>query len=110
WPLRAGFGHRSRHRQRHRPAHGVDGRVARAHCTGHGRIPGRSHAGASFIIVMEMVDGHAMVLTLMTADLGASLIARWLARPPYGALATAQRSRLGRSEHAAFAPPSETLN
>jgi H+/Cl- antiporter ClcA len=48
----------------------------------------------SFIIVMEMVDGHAMVLSLMTAALGASLIARWLAHPLYGALAAAQRLRL----------------
>jgi H+/Cl- antiporter ClcA len=48
----------------------------------------------AFIIVMEMVDGHAMVLTLMAASLGASLIARWLARPLYGALAAAQLARL----------------
>jgi H+/Cl- antiporter ClcA len=48
----------------------------------------------SFIIVMEMVNGHAMVLTLMTAALGASLIARWLAHPLYGALAAAQLARL----------------
>jgi H+/Cl- antiporter ClcA len=48
----------------------------------------------SFIIVMEMVDGHAMVLSLMTAALGASLIARWLAHPVYGALAASQLARL----------------
>jgi len=48
----------------------------------------------SFIIVMEMVDGHAMVLSLMTAALGASLIARWLALPLYGALAAAQLMRM----------------
>ncbi|HEX7637739.1 MAG TPA: chloride channel protein, partial [Burkholderiaceae bacterium] len=40
----------------------------------------------SFIIVMEMVDGHAMVLSLMAAALGASLISRWISRPLYGAL------------------------
>jgi H+/Cl- antiporter ClcA len=53
----------------------------------------------AFIIVMEMVDGHSMVLTLMAGALGASLIARWLARPLYGALAQAQLARLlaGRS-------------
>jgi H+/Cl- antiporter ClcA len=51
----------------------------------------------SFIIVMEMVDGHAMVLSLMTAALGASLVARWLAHPLYGALASAQRLRLASS-------------
>jgi len=37
-----------------------------------------------------MVDGHAMVLSLMAAALGASLIARWLAHPLYSALASAQ--------------------
>jgi len=49
----------------------------------------------AFIIVMEMVDGHAMVLSLMAAALGSSLLARWLARPLYGALATAQLAKLG---------------
>jgi H+/Cl- antiporter ClcA len=48
----------------------------------------------SFIIVMEMVDGHAMVLSLMAAALGASLVARWLAHPLYGALAASQLARL----------------
>jgi H+/Cl- antiporter ClcA len=48
----------------------------------------------AFIIVMEMVDGHAMVLSLMAAALGASLIARWLSRPLYPALAAAQLARL----------------
>ena len=43
----------------------------------------------SFIIVMEMVGGHAMVLSLMAAALGASLVSRWLARPLYTALAQA---------------------
>lgn len=44
----------------------------------------------AFIIVMEMVDGHSMVLTLMAAALLSSLIARWIARPIYPALAAAQ--------------------
>jgi H+/Cl- antiporter ClcA len=48
----------------------------------------------AFIIVMEMVDGHAMVLSLMAGSLGASLLARWLARPLYGALAAAQLAKL----------------
>jgi H+/Cl- antiporter ClcA len=48
----------------------------------------------AFIIVMEMVDGHAMVLSLMAGSLGASLVARWIARPLYGALAAAQLARL----------------
>jgi len=43
----------------------------------------------SFIIVMEMVDGHAMVLSLMAAALLASLVSRWIARPLYAALAAA---------------------
>jgi H+/Cl- antiporter ClcA len=54
----------------------------------------------SFIIVMEMVDGHAMVLSLMTAALGASLVARWLAHPLYGALAGAQLVAWRRLRHA----------
>ena len=41
----------------------------------------------AFIIVMEMVDGHAMVLSLMAAAMLASLVSRMLARPLYGALA-----------------------
>ena len=43
----------------------------------------------SFIIVMEMVGGHAMVLSLMAAALGASLVSRWIARPIYATLAHA---------------------
>ncbi len=41
----------------------------------------------SFIIVMEMVDGGAMVLTLMTASMASSLIARLTGEPLYPALA-----------------------
>ncbi|KAF1044344.1 chloride channel protein [Xylophilus sp.] len=41
----------------------------------------------SFIIVMEMVDGHAMVLSLMAAAMLASLISRLLAQPLYETLA-----------------------
>jgi H+/Cl- antiporter ClcA len=48
----------------------------------------------AFIIVMEMVDGHSMVLSLMAGSLGASLVARWIARPLYSALAAAQFARL----------------
>jgi len=54
----------------------------------------------AFIIVMEMVDGHAMVLSLMTGALGASLVSRWLSVPLYSALAQAQLRRLD-----AVAPP-----
>lgn len=41
----------------------------------------------SFIIVMEMVDGGAMVLSLMTASMLSSLIARFTGTPLYPALA-----------------------
>ena len=53
----------------------------------------------SFIIVMEMVGGHAMVLSLMAAALGASLVSRWIARPLYAALAQAivTRARAARA-------------
>jgi H+/Cl- antiporter ClcA len=41
----------------------------------------------SFIIVMEMVDGHAMVLSLMAAAMLASLVSRMISRPLYDTLA-----------------------
>lgn len=41
----------------------------------------------AFIIVMEMVDGGAMVLSLMTAAMLSSLIARLIAKPLYASLA-----------------------
>ena len=41
----------------------------------------------AFIIVMEMVDGHAMVLSLMASAMLASLISRMISRPLYEALA-----------------------
>ena len=40
----------------------------------------------SFIIVMEMVDGHAMVLSLMACALIAGLVSRLISRPLYGLL------------------------
>ncbi len=39
------------------------------------------------IIVMEMVDGHSLVLSLMACAMGASLISRMISRPLYEALA-----------------------
>ena len=48
----------------------------------------------SFIIVMEMIDGHAMVLSLMACALIASLLSRLLGPPLYGTLAQAQLVRL----------------
>ncbi|MFT4191038.1 MAG: chloride channel protein [Comamonas sp.] len=41
----------------------------------------------SFIIVMEMVDGHAMVLSLMAAAMLASLVSRTISPPLYAVLA-----------------------
>jgi len=41
----------------------------------------------AFIIVMEMVDGHSMVLSLMACALGASLVSRMISHPLYEALA-----------------------
>ena len=48
----------------------------------------------SFIIVMEMVDGHAMVLSLMACALIASGISRILSQPLYPSLAQVQLKRL----------------
>jgi H+/Cl- antiporter ClcA len=48
----------------------------------------------SFIIVMEMVDGHGLVLSLMACALIASAISRTLSPPLYGALSLMQLQRL----------------
>jgi H+/Cl- antiporter ClcA len=48
----------------------------------------------SFIIVMEMVNGHAMVLTLMMCALVANGVSRLLSRPLYGVLAQFQLARI----------------
>jgi H+/Cl- antiporter ClcA len=48
----------------------------------------------SFIIVMEMVDGHTMVLSLMACALVASGVSRLLSPPLYATLAHAQLRRL----------------
>ncbi|HEX4236274.1 MAG TPA: chloride channel protein [Caldimonas sp.] len=52
----------------------------------------------AFIIVMEMVDGHAMVLSLMAAAMLSSLVSRWLSRPLYSALAQDTLRRLGHAD------------
>lgn len=57
----------------------------------------------AFIIVMEMIDGHAMVLSLMACSLIASGVSRVLTRPLYSTLAQMQLGRLA----AAPAVPSE---
>ncbi|MEL0029051.1 MAG: chloride channel protein, partial [Perlucidibaca sp.] len=43
----------------------------------------------SFIIVMEMIDGHEMVISLMAVTLLSSLVARLFSPPLYHALAQA---------------------
>ena len=48
----------------------------------------------SFIIVMEMVDGHALVLSLMTSAMLASGISRLISAPLYSTLAELQLLRL----------------
>lgn len=48
----------------------------------------------SFIIVMEMVGGHSMVLSLMACALVASVVSRVLSNPLYASLALMQLSRL----------------
>ncbi len=48
----------------------------------------------AFIIVMEMVDGHALVLSLMTSALLASGVSRLISAPLYTALAELQLHRL----------------
>jgi len=48
----------------------------------------------AFIIVMEMVDGHALVLSLMACSLVASAVSRLISRPLYSTLAELQLRRL----------------
>jgi H+/Cl- antiporter ClcA len=48
----------------------------------------------SFIIVMEMTEGHGMVLSLMAAALLASFISRLVSEPLYPALAKLQLTRV----------------
>ncbi len=48
----------------------------------------------AFIIVMEMVDGHAMVLSLMACALVSSTISRLLSRSLYATLAQSQLQRM----------------
>lgn len=48
----------------------------------------------AFIIVMEMVDGHALVLSLMASALVASGVSRLISAPLYASLAELQLQRL----------------
>ena len=61
----------------------------------------------SFIIVMEMVDGHQMVLSLMAAAMLARLVSRLISHPLYPALAQLQLARLPPVEVAADEPPQD---
>lgn len=55
----------------------------------------------AFVIVMEMIDGHALVISLMATALIASRISRLFAPPLYDALSQRYRSAVA----AAHAPP-----
>ncbi|MDO9281274.1 MAG: chloride channel protein [Methylotenera sp.] len=48
----------------------------------------------SFIIVMEMIDGHEMVTSLMAVAMIASIISKIFSKPLYATLAEAQMSRI----------------
>ncbi|BCO25484.1 H(+)/Cl(-) exchange transporter ClcA [Rhodoferax lithotrophicus] len=54
----------------------------------------------AFIIVMEMVDGHALVLSLMATTMVASGVSRLLSVPLYGAQAQIQLQRLPKADQA----------
>jgi H+/Cl- antiporter ClcA len=59
----------------------------------------------SFIIVMEMIAGHSMVLSLMTCALVSSLVSRLISAPLYPALTQLQLQRLPPQEPPS--PPAE---
>lgn len=58
----------------------------------------------AFIIVMEMIDGHAMVLSLMATAMIASLVSRMISQPLYQTLA----EHMVRGVCPAPPPPDET--
>ena len=62
----------------------------------------------AFIIVMEMVDGHALVLSLMATAMVASGVSRLICVPLYSALAQLQLRRLPPRPPAAHADPTGT--
>jgi H+/Cl- antiporter ClcA len=61
----------------------------------------------AFIIVMEMIDGHAMVLSLMACALLASLLSRLISPPLYASLAQHQLARVKTGGEARTAPAEE---
>ena len=48
----------------------------------------------SFIIVMEMIDGHEMVISLMAVALIAAIVSKLFSPPLYLTLADAQMSQI----------------
>ncbi|MEY4764421.1 MAG: hypothetical protein RI907_1094 [Pseudomonadota bacterium] len=60
----------------------------------------------AFIIVMEMVTGHEMVLSLMACAMGANMVSRLVSPSLYGSLALMQLSRLPASTPHEAAPSS----
>jgi H+/Cl- antiporter ClcA len=50
----------------------------------------------SFIIVMEMIDGHEMVISLMAVAMISAIVSRLLSPPLYATLANAQISRISK--------------
>ena len=58
----------------------------------------------SFIIVMEMVDGHAMVLSLMACALVTTAVARIISPPLYPTLAKMQLAAMRQRQNTAQAP------
>ena len=59
----------------------------------------------ALIIVMEMVDGHAMVLSLMACALIAFAVARLISPPLYPTLARLQLGRIPAPNAAPAQPP-----
>jgi H+/Cl- antiporter ClcA len=62
----------------------------------------------AMIIVMEMVDGHAMVLSLMACTLVASLVSRMVSRPLYPTLADLMLRQLAVTAPSAPSPAAAT--
>lgn len=58
----------------------------------------------SFIIVMEMIDGHEMVISLMAVAMISSIVARLFSPPLYHTLADAQMSRVSGGQRALVVP------
>jgi len=63
----------------------------------------------SFIVVMEMVDGHAMVLSLMAVAMVANLVARLVSPPLYETLAERMLTRI-RTNEAAGKPKEQSID